>query len=61
MEVVYRVVLAGKVTCGEVWTPAPVSVAVTGQMVVYRAMVSVVTEPTFAGQLVTVGAHDVTV
>lgn len=34
---------------------------VTGQTVVYRAIVSVVTEPSFAGQLVTSGAHDVTV
>jgi hypothetical protein len=40
-------------------TPDEVSVAVTGHTVVYREMISVVTCPT--GQLVTVGAQDVTV
>ena len=38
----------------------PVSVAVTGQMVVY-SMTSVVTDPILAGQSVTVGAQEVTV
>jgi hypothetical protein len=42
-----------------VWTGVCVSVSVTGQMVVYTAMVSVVTWPT--GQLVTVGGQLVTV
>ena len=41
--------------------PEPLSVAVTGQMVVYKDMTSVVTLPSFAGQLVTVGAHEVIV
>lgn len=41
----------------EVW----VSVSVTGQMVVEIAMISVVTEPTRAGQSVTVAAHEVIV
>jgi hypothetical protein len=36
-------------------------VAVTGQMVVYTGTTSVVTLPSFPGQLVTVGAHEVTV
>jgi len=36
------------------------SVAVTGQTVVYKSTISVVTLP-LAGQLVTVGAHDVMV
>ena len=36
-------------------------VAATGQTVVYRDMTSVVTLPSFAGQLVTVGAHEVIV
>ena len=35
--------------------------SVTGQMVVYRLMISVVSWPSFAGQLVTVGAQDVMV
>ena len=39
--------------------PTLVSVAVTGQTVVYRDIISVVTWP--AGQFVTVGAQDVTV
>jgi hypothetical protein len=39
----------------------PVSVAVTGQMVVYSEMMSVVTFPTLAGQSVTVAAQEVTV
>jgi len=38
----------------------PVSVAVTGQMVVY-SMTSVVTDPILAGQSVTVGAQEITV
>lgn len=38
-----------------------VSVAVTGHTVVYKAIVSVVTLPILAGQLVTVGAQDVIV
>lgn len=38
-----------------------VSVAVTGQMVVYSEMMSVVTWPTLAGQSVTVAAQEVTV
>lgn len=33
----------------------------TGQTVVYRETISVVTLPSLAGQLVTVGAHEVTV
>ena len=33
----------------------------TGHTVVYRLITSVVTEPSFAGQLVTVGAQDVIV
>lgn len=33
----------------------------TGQTVVYREIISVVTLPSLAGQLVTVGAQDVTV
>jgi len=37
------------------------SAAVTGQMVVYRLMTSVVTWPILAGQSVTVGAQEVTV
>jgi hypothetical protein len=37
------------------------SVSVTGQIVVYRLMTSVVTEPIFPGQSVTSGAHDVMV
>jgi len=37
------------------------SVSVTGQTVVYRLMISVVTEPILAGQLVTSGAQDVMV
>jgi hypothetical protein len=40
---------------------APVSVAVTGQIVVYREMISVVTEPILAGQSVTVAAQEVMV
>ena len=40
---------------------APVSVAVTGQIVVYREMISVVTEPILAGQSVTVAAQEVIV
>lgn len=38
---------------------APVSAAKTGQMVVYRAIISVTTE--LSGQFVTVGGHAVTV
>jgi hypothetical protein len=38
-----------------------VSAAVTGQMVVYKEMTSVVTLPILAGQSVTVAAHEVTV
>jgi len=34
-----------------------VSVSVTGQTVVYREMISVVTEPSLAGQFVTVAAQ----
>jgi hypothetical protein len=45
----------------EVGTAEDVSVAVTGQMVVYKAIVSVVTLPILPGQLVTVGAQEVTV
>jgi len=45
----------------DVGAAPPVSVAVTGHTVVYRLMTSVVTEPSLAGQLVTVGAQDVTV
>jgi len=37
------------------------SVAVTGQTVVYRSMVSVVTEPILPGQSVISGAQDVMV
>jgi hypothetical protein len=37
------------------------SVSVTGQTVVYREMMSVVTDPIRAGQSVTVAAHDVMV
>jgi len=37
------------------------SVSVTGQIVVYRLMTSVVTEPIFPGQSVTSGAQDVMV
>lgn len=33
----------------------------TGQIVVYKLITSVVTCPILAGQLVTVGAHEVTV
>jgi hypothetical protein len=40
---------------------AAVSVAVTGQMVVYKEMMSVVTWPILAGQSVTVAAHEVMV
>lgn len=40
---------------------AGVSVAVTGQNVVDRETMSVVTEPALAGQSVTVGAQEVTV
>jgi hypothetical protein len=36
-------------------------VAVTGQIVVYIEMMSVVTEPSLAGQSVTVAAHEVMV
>jgi hypothetical protein len=35
--------------------------SVTGQTVVYKLMISVVTWPSFAGQLVTVGAQEVMV
>jgi hypothetical protein len=35
--------------------------AEAGQTVVYKLMISVVTEPSLAGQLVTVGAQDVIV
>ena len=45
---------------GLVLPPLP-SDSVTGHTVVYRSMVSVVTCPSFAGQLVTVGAQDVMV
>lgn len=44
----------------EVWVAVACS-AVTGQMVVEIAMISVVTDPTRAGQSVTVGAQEVTV
>jgi len=37
------------------------SLSVTGQTVVYREMMSVVTDPSLAGQLVTSGAHEVIV
>ena len=40
---------------------AEVGSAVTGQTVVYREMISVVTEPFLAGQFVTVGAQEVIV
>jgi hypothetical protein len=47
--------------CGDLVDTAPdeVSVAVTGQIVVYKEMMSVVTRPT--GQFVIVGAQDVMV
>lgn len=40
---------------------AGVSVAATGQTVVYKEMISVVTDPILAGQSVTVAAQDVIV
>ena len=42
-------------------TPGVAVASATGQTVVYRLMISVVTEPILAGQLVTVGAQDVIV
>jgi hypothetical protein len=45
----------------EILAEVEVSVAVTGQTVVYKAIVSVVTLPILAGQSVTVGAQDVMV
>ncbi len=64
MDVVYTVEVVYFVTEAleagvVVGCPLPVSVAVTGQMVVEIAIVLVTTLPT--GQLVTVGAQDVTV
>lgn len=69
MFVVYTVdvvmgILAGGGTAGvdvgAVWPPLP-SAAVTGQMVVYKLITSVVTLPILDGQSVTVGAQDVIV
>jgi hypothetical protein len=57
---VYSVVL-GTLAVVEVRTPVEVCVAVTGQTVVKMVITSVVTDPRCAGQLVIVGAHEVTV
>jgi hypothetical protein len=73
--VVVEVDMAATVEAGELIATVPldkaevvgygtlllVSVAVTGQMVVYSEMMSVVTWPTLAGQSVTVAAQEVTV
>lgn len=73
--VVVEVDIAATVEAGELIATVPldkaevvgygtlllVSVAVTGQMVVYSEMMSVVTWPTLAGQSVTVAAQEVTV
>lgn len=49
--------------CGETETPSAedMAVAVTGHIVVYDEIVSVVTDPILAGQSVTVAAQEVTV
>jgi len=57
MDVVYTVEVVYFVGGGGI-DPEP---SPTGQTVVYKAIVSVVTEPSLAGQSVTVAAHDVMV
>lgn len=60
VDVVYSAGVEVGMTAAEevdVGTPFPVSVSVTGQTVVYRAIVSVVTWVDRAGQFVTVAAQ----
>jgi hypothetical protein len=52
---------AEEVTCDEELGAEELEPLVTGQIVVYRLIISVVTEPRRAGQSVTVGWQDVTV
>jgi hypothetical protein len=64
--VVVEYVDSGALADGDCWCTPPGALGVvvasaTGQTVVYRLMISVVTEPILAGQLVTVGAQDVIV
>lgn len=52
---------AGPPDAVEVGTVTGVVSAVTGHIVVYKTRVSVITEPIFAGQFVTVAAQEVMV
>lgn len=59
VDVVYGMTDAGGATGVDVDVVSPPlpSVSVTGQTVVYRLMISVVTWPSLPGQFVTVGAQ----